>query len=247
MQREQAAGGAARQTTARSFDPRGGLRWRLTRDLSSFLRTRVFGLRLEVEGLEHVPTGESLIVAGGPHRNGMDAFLIMHALPAFPRIYFVGSHEAVANRWINRLAVFGFGGLVPVATAGQLNREALETALAILAAGASLGIFPEGWDIGGLPPDRVMPIKRGVGFLAVRSGRRVLPVGIAGTGELWRGKTLRLRIGQPLSPPPEGSNREREAALAAELEQMLNALRPPLPPEPADQRKSWRWLTHLVG
>jgi 1-acyl-sn-glycerol-3-phosphate acyltransferase len=219
----------------------------MTRELTACLRGPVFGLRLEVQGLEHVPPGEPLIIAGGPHRNGMDAFVLLHALPGYPRIYFLGSREAVAGRWINRVLVSRMGGLVPVATGGQLNREALATALEILAAGASLGIFPEGWDIGGLPPDRVMPLKRGVGFLALRSGRRVLPVALAATQEHWRSKTLRVRIGRPLSPPTEGTTRERETVLAAELERTLNTLQPPSPPEPADGRKPWRWLTNLVG
>lgn len=235
------------ELTPSRFDPVGGLRWRITRDVSGFLRGTVCGLRMQVRGLEHVPKDEPLIIAGAPHRNGMDAFLIMQAMPPFPRIYFLGSREAVASRWINRVLVANFGGLVPVATSGQLNREALETALAILASGASLGIFPEGWEIGDLPADRVMPIKRGVGFLAVRSGRRVLPVAITGTKELWRGKTLRLQIGPPLAPPTEGATREREIALAAELERTLITLQPPPAAEPAAGRKRWRWLTHLVG
>ena len=121
----------------------------------------------------------------------MDAFLLFHALPPEPRLYFLGSREAVARRPLNRaLAIDIFGGMVPVATEGQLNREALEVALAILADGASLGIFPEGADLPNLRIDGLGTDQTWVAFLALRSGRRVLPVGLPNSRELWRGRSL---------------------------------------------------------
>ena len=229
------------------FNARSGPRWRFARAVTNFLRHRVCDLPLTVHGFEHVPHGEPLIVAAAPHRNGMDAFLLFHALPIEPRLYFLGSREAVARRPLSRLAIDLFGGMVPVATAGQLNREALEVALAILADGASLGIFPEGADLASLPDDRLAPIKRGVAFLALRSGRRVLPVGLPNSRELWRGRSLEISIGPPLQPPTDGNSREREAALVANLVQALERLRPPARTAPPPQARQWRWLSHLVG
>ena len=231
----------------RRFNPRSGPRWRFAHAVTDFLRQRVCDLPLTVHGLEQVPRGEPLIVAAGPHRNGMDAFLLFHALPIEPRLYFLGSREAVARRPLSRLAIDLFGGMVPVATEGQLNREALEIALAILADGASLGIFPEGADLPNLPDDRLGPIKRGVAFLALRSGRRVLPVGLPNSRELWRGRSLEISIGPPLQLPTDGNSREREATLVTDLVQALERLRPPAGIAPPLQARQWRWLSHLVG
>jgi 1-acyl-sn-glycerol-3-phosphate acyltransferase len=229
------------------FTPRSGPRWQFARAATAFLRRRVCDLPLTVHGLEHLPPGEPLIVAAGPHRNGMDAFLLLHALPSEPRLYFLGSREAVARRPLNRALIDIFGGMVPVSTEGQLNREALEVALAILADGASLGIFPEGADLPNMPDDRLAPIKRGVAFLALRSGRRVLPIGLPNSRELWRGRSLEIQVGPPLEVPTDGDSRQREATLVASLVAALEALRPPAAPAPPLESRRWRWLSHLVG
>jgi 1-acyl-sn-glycerol-3-phosphate acyltransferase len=54
---------------------------RLTRWLLFVLGCGLFRLRFEFEGLEQVPPGEALIVAAAPHRNWIDPFLIVMALP----------------------------------------------------------------------------------------------------------------------------------------------------------------------
>jgi 1-acyl-sn-glycerol-3-phosphate acyltransferase len=206
----------------------------------------LFRLRFENEGLQYVPRGEPLIVAAAPHRNWIDPFLVVMALPPEPRIVYLGSAEGMFSTWWKRLVLVVIGGVVPVSTTGQLNRHALDTSLAILAQGRSLGLMPEGWDQEGEPPDVVQPIKRGVVFLASHSGRRVLPIGLAGTQELWRGKTLRLRVAPPLDPPPSGADRATETAFVEQLTRALVEALPPLPPEPTNGRKPWPWLTRLL-
>ena len=101
--------------------------------------------------------------------------------------------------------------MVPVSTRGQLNRDGLELALGILERGNRVGIFPEGW--GAKPDPEIMPLKRGVAFISQHSGRRVLPVALAGTTDLWRGKTLRVRIAPPLDALAAGSQSPRGAGL----------------------------------
>ncbi|MCD6031389.1 MAG: hypothetical protein K0S78_3563, partial [Thermomicrobiales bacterium] len=73
----------------------------------------LFGFRIEVRGREHVPAGEPLIVAGGPHRNWVDGFLLMLALPALPRLTFLAS-ENVSDRLWKRILVFIAGGFEAV-------------------------------------------------------------------------------------------------------------------------------------
>jgi 1-acyl-sn-glycerol-3-phosphate acyltransferase len=223
------------------------LQARLGRRLVLGIGRTLFRLRLEFEGLEQVPGDEPLIVAAGPHRNWIDSFLIIMALPPTPRVSFIGSAEGMFDAWWKRAFLSLMGGVVPVSSRGQLNREALETSLAILAGGNRLGIFPEGWDQTGASPTEVQPLKRGVAFLSARSGCRVLPVGLAGTQELWRGKTLRLRIGPPLAVLAAGTNRSEEQAYADRVRDAISAVLPPLPPEPVDGNKPWSWLTRFLG
>jgi 1-acyl-sn-glycerol-3-phosphate acyltransferase len=150
------------------------------------------------------------------------------------------------NRWWKRAILRLMGGVVPVSTLGQLNRDGLETSLAILAAGNRLGIFPEGQGQFQKPPAEIQPVKRGVAFLGERSGCRVLPIGLAGTQELWRGKTFRLRVGPPLDAPAPSASRTELQTYADRLVAAIAEAMPPLPPEPVDGKKPWRWLSKLL-
>ena len=199
---------------------------------------------IEVEGLELVPRGEPLIVAAAPHRNWIDPFLILQALPPLPRTYFLAAADTIGNRWWKRKLIQLAGGMVPVATRGHLNREGLELALGILEGGNRVGIFPEGW--AAKPDPEIMPLKRGVAFLSQHSGRRVLPVALAGTTDLWRGKTLRVRIAPPLAALPPKADRHEEQAHVDALRTVLQEAVPPQPEEPLDGRKPWRWLTRAL-
>src|SRR5215213_2273255 len=199
---------------------------------------------IEVEGLELVPRGEPLIVAAGPHRNWIDPFLILQILPPLPRTYFLAAADTAGNRWWKRITIELAGGMVPVATRGQLNRDGLELALGILERGNRVGIFPEGW--GAIPDPDILPLKRGVAFISQHSGRRVLPVALAGTTDLWRGKTLRVRIAPPLDALPLEANRHEEQAYVDGLRAVLQEAVPPEPEEPLSGRKPWRWLTRVL-
>ena len=91
-----------------------------------------------------------------------------------------------------------------------------------------------------------MPLKRGVAFISEHSGRRVLPIALAGATELWRGKTLRVRIAPPLAALPPGADRNEEQVFVDHLRAVLLEATPPEPPRPSDGKKPWRWLTKLL-
>ncbi|MGI9253041.1 MAG: lysophospholipid acyltransferase family protein [Thermomicrobiales bacterium] len=205
----------------------------------------LFRLRFEIEGREHVPPGEPLIVAGAPHRNWIDGFLLILALPAMPRIVFVASRNGLFNTQFKRVVLALFQGFAPVTETSVAHLEAIETALAVLKQGGRLGIFPEGGKHLEDPPESVGSVQRGVAFLAQQSGRRTLPVAIAGAKPLWRGKTLRVRVGAPIDPPPPDATKQEQQAWADALRQTLDGLIPPQPPLPVDGRMPWPWLTTI--
>jgi 1-acyl-sn-glycerol-3-phosphate acyltransferase len=211
-----------------------------------FIGTRLFGFRIEVSGREHVPAGEPLIVAGGPHRNWVDGFLLLVALPPQPRVVFLAS-EHVSDRWWKRALVRLAGGFEPVSTTSVLNREVLAAALLVLARGDRLGVFPEGWDHLEGPMREIGDFRRGLAFIAQQSGRCVLPVALAGSKPLWRGKTLHVRIGAPLDPPPMDAGKVAQQTWSDELRATLQELIPPEPPEIPLERRRWPWLTDLFN
>ena len=211
-----------------------------------FIGTRLFGFRIEVSGREHVPAGQPLIVAGGPHRNWVDGFLLLVALPPQPRVVFLAS-ENVSDRWWKRVLVRLAGGFEPVSTTSVLNREALDAALLVLHAATGWGSSPRAGTTSRDRCGRSGHFRRGLAFVAQQSGRCVLPVALAGSKPLWRGKTLRVRIGPPLDPPPMNARKAAQEAWSDELRATLQELIPPEPPEIPLQRRRWPWLTDLFN
>ena len=223
------------------------LQARIGRRLLRLIGQRLFGFKYHFEGLEHVPPGEPVIVAAAPHRSWMDPFLIISALPASPRVVYLGSAEAMFNRRWKRIILGLMGGVVPVSSLGQLNREGLEISLSILEGGNSLGLFPEGWGHFDDDPHQIGELKRGIAFLSQRSGRPVLPVGLAGTQRLWRGKSLLLRVGSPLAPLAPAASKAEQVAYTEQVRAAIQAVLPPPPVEPAGNPRVWTWLTRLLG
>lgn len=70
---------------------------------------------------------------------------------------------------------------------------------AIFASGDGILIFPEG--ALGTVPGNLRPLKRGAAIYALRGGVPIVPVAIIGTENLYLGKELILRFGQPLHFP----------------------------------------------
>jgi 1-acyl-sn-glycerol-3-phosphate acyltransferase len=202
----------------------------------------LFRLRIEVTGQAQIPRGEAMIVVGGPHRNWIDGFLMLYVMPNLPRMVFLGSENAQRGWW-RYLVLWLTGAFQPVSTTSSLNREALEEGIRVLERGDRLGIFPEGWDHMSDPPRQVGDLRRGVAFMAQHSQRRVLPISLAGTTELWRGKTLRVHIGAPIAPPPPESSKATQLTWSESLRATLQANQPPDPPTLPLHERVWPWMT----
>jgi 1-acyl-sn-glycerol-3-phosphate acyltransferase len=156
---------------------------------------RFFGLA--VEGLEHLPPAGPYIVAAN-HHNYLDGVVLQLATPrpiafiVMPRVWRATPVHPLFHRHI---------GSIPI----SLERPdvgALRRALARLAEGRVVGIFPEGpFSVRGRL-ERGLP---GVALLALRSGVPVVPAGISGTYEALVGRwgyvprksPLAVRFGPP--------------------------------------------------
>jgi len=186
---------------------------------------RVF-LRVEVEGRTNVPEGGFLVVSN--HLSWTDAVFIMYALPRKPPLHTMANESTVFNtrfkRWLMpRVAVF------PIRrNKGMLDEAAVEGVYELLNAGERVLIFPEG----GYGKDgQLRPLKDGVGYFAINSGKPLLPVSLSGTGHLRPFGRVRVVIGKPFIPdsPRTWQIKQQVAAAVAAVRTSLSRLGRPSP------------------
>lgn len=225
---------------ARLLLARRRLRWAIAR--AFLVTTTRLLVRIRLLATPRPPAGGYILAAN--HLSWIDPFVLMACLPPSRQIWFLGNQDAVLTaRWKQAL-VGRFGSLIPVDLKARMDRAAMAEALEVLERGEVLGIFPEG----GIGPGegQLRRFKPGVGFLAQHAGCPILPVAIAGTRELWRGKEVLVRFGEPLQVPEPESSSAAIRTVTAEVEAAVQALLPPYT-EPVGTRKPWPWLTRLMS
>jgi glycerol-3-phosphate dehydrogenase (NAD(P)+) len=154
-------------------------------------------LRMQRVGREHLPRSGPLLLASN-HRSFLDPFVI-GTLVRRP-VYYMAKRELFEKRW--QAWVLNALGAFPV-DRGAGDRDAMDTARAILARGDCVVVFPEGTRMRGGPLGEP---RRGVGRLALETGVPVVPVAVIGSDAVRRGwrirpRKVRLRVGAPLRYP----------------------------------------------
>src|SRR6202035_379588 len=128
--------------------------------------------RMQRIGREHLPRTGPLLLASN-HRSFLDPFVI--GMCARRPVYYFAKRELFERRWqawiLNALGAF------PV-DRGAGDREAMDTARAILARGDCGVVFPEGTRV---RPGPLGEPRRGVGRLALETGAPVAPIAVIGT------------------------------------------------------------------
>lgn len=166
-------------------------RYRLFRRSMTLLCRVLFGYR--VHGGEMVPSEGPLIVASN-HSQYSDPVLVCVAVPR--RLQWMAKKQLFVFPYRK---FFEFIGSFPVDREGG-GRGAIRAALAFLAEGWALGIFPEGTHRG-----TSREAKSGVVVLALRSGASVLPVHVGklpGPLSRLRGQRLHIFVGEPVRMDP---------------------------------------------
>jgi len=168
------------------------LAFRAARRLLRGIGRRLF--RVEVRGLEHLEPGRGYVIIAN-HLQWIDAFAVVAALPAQPRIHVFGDLLGITP-WQMRV-VRRIGGVIPVDRSDGRSPAVLEQAERCLRVGGSLLIFPEGRcnETEGSAGD----FRKGFAHFALNTGAPVLPVGLTGTRELWLRKQLTVTVGRPVS------------------------------------------------
>jgi 1-acyl-sn-glycerol-3-phosphate acyltransferase len=186
--------------------------------------------RVEVVGLEHVPSSGAAILAGN-HISWVDpVFLACWLTPATGRpLNWMGKAEAM--RWPLVGQFLRINGVFGVRR-GAADLEAFRLAERVLAEGHLLGIYPEGTRS---HDGRLGAFRDGAALLALRSGVPVLPVSVSGTHHLWRrGSFLPRRVAQirlVIGAPLHLERGEGRGAVQHAAEQIRSAVAALLPPE----------------
>jgi 1-acyl-sn-glycerol-3-phosphate acyltransferase len=180
-------------------------RYRLFRRTMITLCRILFGYKLH--GGDRVPAEGPLIIASN-HGQYADPVLVCVAVPR--RLQWMAKKQLFVFPF---RTFFRFIGSFPV-DRERGGRGAIRAALAFLAEGWALGIFPEGTHRG---DEASKQAKSGVVVLAARSGAPVLPVYVGrlpGPASRLRGQRLRIFVGEPidLDPALRGGAAYRAAA-----------------------------------
>ena len=147
-------------------------------------------------GREHIPAGGVILASN--HRSFLDPFAIGCTVKA--PVFFMAKREMFKNPLLGW--VLNCLGAFPVRR-GEADEESVATALALLESGNGVVIFPEGTRI---RTGSLQRPKRGVGRLALESGKPVVPIAVTGSERARDGWKLRpvkvhLRFGAPLTFP----------------------------------------------
>jgi 1-acyl-sn-glycerol-3-phosphate acyltransferase len=172
-------------------------------------------LAARVTGAEHVPERGPAVLAMN-HESALDIPLAVIASPR--RITFMAKRELFENgfaSWsLERLGGFRVDR-------SRFDLGAVRTALAVLARGDVLGMYPEGTR----SPGRLLPFLDGAAWIALQAGAPLVPVTLDGTdrGHLARrprGARVRVTFGEriPVERVDHPRERRRRAAeLTSEL------------------------------
>jgi 1-acyl-sn-glycerol-3-phosphate acyltransferase len=242
-------------------DARASLLYRALRLIVRFLLFGVFRFRIATSGQEHVPTGGYLLIAGA-HRGWMDPFVAMHAVPAEPRCWFLGSGPSTFTSSWREALIHRLGGLLPVWRGGIGIEGHVRSARAVVDAGAVFVQMPEGTING--PVGRLGPFRPGAAVIALRTGAPIVPLAMAGTEELYLGRRMASQVLPATSarellgdgwdgvlPEPDSRAeldlaRRVSDALAARLGPVVEALHPGTVDPPDRPRRLRRRLTRLL-
>jgi 1-acyl-sn-glycerol-3-phosphate acyltransferase len=197
-------------------------------------------LRVRLEG-EPLPPGPAILCFN--HQSWADPFVAVAALPARPDLWFFGPKEADMSAGVRNRLITWSGRAVSFNPERTNLLEATRRVEAVLASGARLGIAPEGRIHVG--ERALLPVNEGVAFFALRAGVPIVPIGLTGTGWLRFGKTVRVRVGAPITPTGRPT-RDAVDALSEEIRATMLALvsdgRDEEPPGPVG-----RWVTELFN
>ncbi len=183
---------------------------------------RVAGIRVRIEGIEHIPPGRACILMAN-HLSNLDAPALMSNLPDRTVVFL--------KRPLMKIPVLGYAfklaGFIPVARDGTVEGAQLAVADAerVLASGLHITTFVEGMRS---PDGRLLPFKKGTFYLAKDSGAPCLPISIYGSEKILPAGRWRIHPGvvhivfhRPIDPAAFATRDELSDAVRAAIASAL--------------------------
>ncbi|HEV2113058.1 MAG TPA: lysophospholipid acyltransferase family protein [Terriglobales bacterium] len=184
---------------------------------------KLAGVRVEVEGRERLDPTQIYIFMSN-HVSNIDPPIVIPALP--------GRASVLVKKEVFRVPILGramrMASLVPV---DRSNREAavasIHKAAEVMQTGIHMAVFPEGTRS---RDGKLLPLKKGPFYLALETGRPVVPITVLGTYEMMpKGQftilpgKARVVFHEPIDPKRV---QERDALIAAVSASIASALPP---------------------
>lgn len=168
--------------------------------MKEFLRTILRGIvkgaiyiyckivyRMQVIGKENIPQNGPIIICGN-HKSFLDPPIIEVTCGRYAR--FLAKEELTKNPF---LALLGWVFDVILVKKDSKEVKALKESLQTIKNGECLALFPEGTRNG---IEKGEKVKDGAAFFAVRTGAKIVPVGISGGEKPF--KKVIIKYGEPL-------------------------------------------------
>ena len=181
---------------------------------------RIGGIRVQVEGLDNIPSGVCIFAAN--HVSNMDPLAFV---PAIPRRV-----SLLAKKQVFRIPILStamrLAKLIPV---DREDREAaassVDIAVQYLKEGLSFAVYPEGTRS---RDGRLLPFKKGTFVMAIEAGVPVVPVSIVGAQTLLRKGDWTMQPGEVIirfGPAVDAStySMDKRAELLARVEALVAA------------------------
>src|SRR4051794_31477427 len=144
-------------------------------------------LRARIVGREHLPTSGGYILASS-HRSMLD--ITLASWVSKRPLRYMGKVSLFKLPLLG--SIFRTLGGFPVQRDGS-DRKALRDSMEMLRAGEVLLVYPEGTRQHG---PKIEPLQPGAAYLALRAGVPIVPVGMAGTEEVFRSHRRKIpRLG----------------------------------------------------
>lgn len=171
--------------------------------------------RVKVEGKENVPQEGAFILCG----NHVDFIKVPIIVLFTPRkdLNFIAKSELFDNKvlaWLGYLF-----DVIPVKR-GKQDVESMKKSLKVLASGRVLGLFPEGTRNG---LQKKVKVKNGAAFMALKTGSKVVPVGIRIKKQGPFSKVI-LNYGKPLDYTDKKSKMPEKELLEATTTEIMDTI-----------------------
>ena len=180
------------------------------------LGIRAGGIRVVIDGREHIPPGRACIFMAN-HISNLDAPALIANLPSRTSVFL--------KRPLMKIPILGYAfklaGFIPVDRDGQVETAQLAVAdgRRVLESGLPITTFVEGKRSS---DGRLQPFKKGPFFLAKESGAACIPVSIYGTEKVLPWGSIRIHPGaahivfhQPMNPADYATRDELSEAVCA--------------------------------